>query len=581
MAGRTIYAVLDDSAEALGAAAALHQPVKGGYRSWTWIEYREAVREIAAGLRAAGVRRGEIVALYSETRAEFYLADIGVMTCGAVAAALYTSYPMADQIRNLKAAEARVLIVEDPKAMRGLQQVAGDLARGWRWILLTGEAEGAQTLEGLRQEGRSAMERDPGYFDKLQDEYGPEDHAILYLTSGATGEPKMGLVTHRAVVSNIDVGPAVLPIGPEDSTVVFLPSAHIAQRVVLELFPMRMGTAVWFSESLSKLPNELRTVRPTFLLAPPRVWERIYASVCTEIRKRPAVARRLFYAGVGLGSEAGRRERKGKSVPGWMRGLRGFFDKAVYSKIRERLGGKIRFAISGAAPLGKDLAEFYAAIGMPLVEGYGLTEGGILIFNPTDSPKPGSIGKALPGVEVKIAEDGELIIRSPYAFSGYYKDPEATASVLRDGWLYTGDIAEFDADRFLYITGRKKELIVSSNGKKIYPARIEGLFKTEPLINQVLLIGDKLPFVTALFTINTANAEGLKGMAVTETIKKAVARANKQLPPFEQIRKFRVLERDFTIEAGELTPTMKVRRSRVLENHRALVSEMYMGKDVE
>ncbi|MEO7141994.1 MAG: long-chain fatty acid--CoA ligase [Bryobacteraceae bacterium] len=596
MAGRTVYALLEETAKTQKNTAALHQPAGGGHRIWTWLEYRDAAREIALGLHAMGVRRGEIVALYSETRAEFYLADIGVMAAGAVAAALYTSYPLPDQVRNLQTAEVRVIFVENPKSMRGLKDSAGDAARDWRWILMTGEADGVLTLDALREEGRRALEREPGLFERIEAGYSPDDYAILYLTSGATGEPKMGLVTHRAVVSNLDVGPGVLPIGPGDSTIVFLPSAHIAQRVVLELLPLRMGVPVWFSESLSKLPAELRTIRPTFLLAPPRVWERIYASVCTEIRKRPAIARRLFYAGIGLGSDASNRERHGRTVPGWMRGARKFFDRAVYSKIRERLGGRIRIAASGAAPLGKDLAEFYAAIGMPLIEGYGLTEGGIVSFNPLNRPKPASIGTLLPGVEAKLAEDGELLVRSPYLFSGYYKDPHATALVLRDGWLSTGDIAEFDADGYLYITGRKKELIVSSNGKKIYPSRIEGLFKTEPLINQVLLIGDRLPYVTALFTINRGSAEALRGMesyklrppaeiaaapAVDAEIRKAVARANKKLPAFEQIRKFRILEREFTIEAGELTPTMKVRRSRVLENYRAVIGELYMGKEVD
>jgi long-chain acyl-CoA synthetase len=235
---------------------------------------------------------------------------------------------------------------------------------------------------------------------------------------------------------------------------------------------------------------------------------------------------------------------------------------------------------SGAAPLGKELARFYSAIGLPLIEGYGLTEGGVVCLNPLDRPKSGSIGVSLPKTELRLAEDGELLIKSPALFSGYYKDPVATAAVLRDGWLYTGDIAEMDADGYVYITGRKKELIVSSNGKKIYPARIEGLFKTEPIVNQMVLIGDRLPYVTALFTVNVANVEGLKGRApVLAEVKKAVARVNKQLAPFEQIRKFRVIEREFTIETGELTPTMKVRRNRVLENHREVVSELYMGKE--
>ena len=231
---------------------------------------------------------------------------------------------------------------------------------------------------------------------------------------------------------------------------------------------------------------------------------------------------------------------------------------------------------------------------MPLIEGYGLTEGGVVSLNPIDDPKPGSIGKALPGVEVKLAEDAELLVKSPCLFSGYYRDPEATAAVLSDGWLHTGDIAEIDDEGFITITGRKKELIVSSNGKKIYPARIESLFKMEPIVNQVLLIGDKQPYVTALITVNVAAAETLKGMdefkgrsasdivkaaAVTEEIDRTVKRINKQLAPFEQIRRFRVLDREFSIDRGEMTPTMKVRRKQVIENYKQVVSDLYLGKE--
>jgi long-chain acyl-CoA synthetase len=212
---------------------------------------------------------------------------------------------------------------------------------------------------------------------------------------------------------------------------------------------------------------------------------------------------------------------------------------------------------------------------MPLIEGYGLTEGGVVCLNPVARPKPGSIGVSMPGVELRLAEDGELLVKSPTLFSGYYNDPAATRAVLRDGWLYTGDIAEIDAEGYVFITGRKKELIVSSNGKKIYPARIESLFKTESIINQVVLVGDRLPYITALMTVNA----GELGVSAETEVKNAVARVNRQLAPFEQIRKFRVIEREFSIEFGELTPTMKVRRNRVLENHRELVNELYLGKE--
>jgi long-chain acyl-CoA synthetase len=552
----------------------------------SWEGYLQAAEEIAAGLHALGLRKGEVVALDSETRIEFYLADLGTMTAGCIAAALYPSYPPAELVRTLGASGARAAFVENPKTFAALRHAPVS-----RWILLTGEAEGAMTLADLRAMGRDAMAKDPGFVERLRQAIAPEDPAILYLTSGATGEPKMALVAHKAIVSNLDMSPAALPVGPADATVAFLPSAHIAQRVVIELLPMSCGMPVTFSESLLKLPQEIRSVRPTILLAPPRMWERIYSSVCTEIQKRPAIIRNAFYGALGMALAAARYRREGKPVPWRLRAPLKAADALFFRKVRERFGGRLRIPASGAAPLSKSLAEFYEAIGMTLIEGYGLTEGGVATLNPLDAPRPGSIGKPLPGVETRLSEDGELLIKSPCLFSGYLNDPATTAEVLRDDWLHTGDLAYIDSGGYIHITGRKKELIVSSTGKKIFPARVESYFKTEPLISNVLLIGDRLPYLTALFTINPASAEAIAGAqgrsaadlsqapAVLAEIQKIVARVNKQLAPFEQVRKYRVLPRDFSIEHGELTATMKVRRARALENFKEDIEQLYAGRE--
>ena len=453
-----MYAVLDQAAQRYGNAPALYQPVgKGQYQTYSWIEYKCAVQEIACGLRSLGIGKGEVVAIHAETRAEFYLADLGIMANGSIAGALYTTYPVPDQVGNLRASNARAVFVEDPKSMQALIEAAGQSPLPVQWILLTGQAENTLTLESLRTEGRKLLADDPQAFEKLQAEIQPQDLAILYLTSGATGEPKMGLTTHAALVANVDMGPIALGLTPTDCTISFLPSAHIAQRVVIELLPIEMGVPVWFSESLAKLPTEMRTIRPTFLLAPPRVWERIFASINAEVKKKSGVARKLFHGAVGLGSEVARLREEGKPVPKWMHNALKLADRLVFSKIRTRLGGRLRIAASGAAPLGKELGRFYAAIGMPVIEGYGLTEGGVLTLNPLDRPKSGSIGVALPGVELRLAEDGELLVKSATLFAGYYNDPGSTAAVLRDGWLFTGDIAELDSDGYVYITGRKKE----------------------------------------------------------------------------------------------------------------------------
>ncbi len=597
MSDRTVYSLLEEAAARWGEAPALHEPVhadgKRGYRTHSWNEYKRIVEEIAAGLAELGVQPGDVIAIDADTRFEFYLVDLAVMTAGGISAALYVSYPAIERAKTIAACEAKFAFVEKPNSLRELLSAA-DPPLNVQWILLTGEHEDVLTLERLRALGRKAIAGDAALIQRLKERVRPRDYAILYLTSGATGEPKMGLVRHEALIANVDMGPAAVPIGPGDRSIAFLPSAHITQRVAMQLFPLRMGMPVWFSEGLSRLPHELKAVKPTFFVAPPRVWERLYTTITTEVKKRNALQQRVFYLALGAGAEVVRRRAAGESIPAWLDRAWKLADHIVFRTIRERLGGELRVAVSGAAPLGKNLADFFAAIGLTIYEGYGLTEGGIVTLNPIDRCKSGSIGKALPGVEMKVQEDGELVFRSPSMFAGYFKDPDATAMVLEDGWLHTGDVAYIDDEGYIYITGRKKEVLVASNGKKIYPAQIEGLFKMEPLVNQVLLVGDRQPYVTALLTMNWTVAETLPGMdpyrgksaaeltgapPVTDEVKRIVARVNKQLAPFEQIRKYHVLENDFSIESGEMTPTMKVRRGRVLENYRKLISSLYMGRE--
>lgn len=573
MTANTIPELLLAAAAQYGGKLALRQPSGKDVQTWTWSEYLTAAEEIAGGLRALGLGKGDHVALCAETRAEFYLADQGVLMNGSVAAALYPSYPPEELKRTIGMADAKALFVEDPKMFARLKDAPVS-----HFILLSGEADGATSMAKVRKMGRDARVRVA--------DVRPEDDAILYLTSGATGEPKMVMVTHGAILANIHMGPAVLPLSSDDITIAFLPSAHIAQRVVVEILPILSGTAVSFAESLLKLQPEIKSVRPTWFLAPPRVWERVYTSIRTEILKKPALAQKAFFGALGLGLSASRYKRLGKKVPLRISAPLHLAHRLIFRRIRDRFGGRLRIAASGAAPLGADLAEFYEAIGMPLIEGYGLTEGGVAALNPLDAPRPGSIGKALPGVEFKVGEEGELLIRSACLSSGYYKDPAATAELLRDGWLHTGDIGMIDSDGYIYITGRKKELIVSSNGKKIFPSRVEAFFIFEPLISQVVLAGDRLPHLVALFTIHAPVAESIRGAndpgiplhespAVLAEVQKIVTRVNKQLAPFEQVKRFRILPREFTIENGEVTATMKVRRKKVLENFRAELDSLY------
>ena len=360
MTANTIPQLLRAAAARHGGKLALRQPLGKDVQTWTWSQYLEAAGEIAGGLRALGLGTGDHVALCSETRAEFYLADQGVLMNGSVAAALYPSYPPEELKRTIAMADAKALFVEDPKMFAKLKD-----APVKHFILLTGEADGATSLAQLRKLGRDADERVA--------DVRPENNAILYLTSGATGEPKMVMVTHGAIMANIHMGPAVLPLSSDDITIAFLPSAHIAQRIVVEILPILSGTAVSFAESLLKLQPEIKSVRPTWFLAPPRVWERVYTSIRTEILKKPALAQKAFFGALGLGLAAAKYKRLGKKVPLRIRVPLQLAHLVIFNKIRDRFGGRLRIAASGAAPLGADLAEFYEAIGMPLIEGYGLT----------------------------------------------------------------------------------------------------------------------------------------------------------------------------------------------------------------
>ena len=551
----------------------------GKNATYSWNQYKQIVQEITCGLRSLGIQRGDVVAIQSETRAEFYFVDMGIISNGSTAAAMYTVYPQGEAIAKLNACKAKLAFVENPKMLATLAaSLSGAEPMDIRWILMTGKAEGVMTLDDLRELGRKAMQDDPQLFSRIYVETKPEDCAIIYLTSGSTGEPKMGMVTHRAIVSNVAAAPAVLPLGPTDITIAFLPSAHITQRLVLQLMPLAFGMVIYFSESLSKMPKEIQSVQPTFLLAPPRLWERIYTNVVTEMKKKPPLVQKLFHGGLGLALKASDYKRADKAVPFWVSAPLGLVDKVIFSKVREKLGGKIKLAVSGSAPLGKDLANFFGAIGVNLIEGFGLTEGGVTHLNPVKKPIVGSIGKLLPTVECKLMPDGEIALNGPTLFSGYYNDPEATAKVFADGWLLTGDIGSVDAEGYWYITGRKKEVLVASNGKKIYPNRIEGMFKGESLISQVVLVGDKRSFVTALFSLNPAVAEAATEPA-EEVIQRLVKEVNRKVEPHEQIRKFKILPRELSIDHGEVTPTMKIRKSIVFEHFAAEINEMYAGKE--
>lgn len=568
---------------------ALHQPrgsrTERSYETFTWRQYAEAVDEIAAGLLELGVGAGDIVALDSDSHAEFYLFDLGVMACGAASAALYPTSPPKEKLRLIERCQAKALICQDVISFARLASAKTDVR-----ILMRGEAAGAESMDALRERGRAALGRDPELVNRAGAAIRPEDDAIIYLTSGATGEPKIVVSSHAAVVANVLGAMSMIDVRPEDTAFAFLPSAHIAQRLVAQIAPVAAGVPVWFAESLNTVAEEIQNVAPTAMVAPPQVWDRVRRRVVEAVEREPGWKQRIFRAAIGAGMKRSRLQQAGQGVPLWLHGACAVFESMVYSKLRARVGGKLRVAISGAAPLAEDLAHFWAAVGIRITEGYGLTEAGILTFNSPGAERFGSVGKALPGVELDRAEDGELLVRSPYSFSRYLHDEETTAAVMRRSWIYTGDVAEIAPDGYVKITGRKKEIIVSSSGKNIFPAAIEEHFRTDPLIANALLVGDSQPHLGALLTLNPTAVRALPGMEehqgsaslplhelepVRTALDRIVRQVNRRLSTAERVHKYRVLPRDFSIEKGEVTPTLKLRRKVILEHFQDEIAELY------
>jgi len=395
------------------------------------------------------------------------------------------------------------------------------------------------------------------------------------------------MLTHANVVSNIVDGGAVVRVFPEDAALSFLPLSHAFERMVVYLYLYR-GVTVTFAESLDTVARDLAAVKPTVMTGVPRVYEKFQARIREAVAGAPAVRRWLFHWAVGVGLRRARARLAGRSAPPWTRLGHRLADRLVLSKIRARLGGRLRFVVSGSAPLAAPVAEFFFAIGIPVVEGYGLTETSpALTVNPLERPKPGTVGPAIPNVELKIADDGEVLARGPNIMRGYYGKPEATAEVLRDGWFHTGDIGSLDADGYLTLLDRKKDLIVTAGGKNVAPNPVEAELKRSPLVAEAVLVGDRRPYVAALlvpdFAALAARAGGgdasreavVERPEVVALFDEVVEKANAGLARHERIKRWALLPAEFGVATGELTPTLKVKRRVVAERWSDAIERLY------
>ena len=560
----------------------------------------DRIRDFSLGLGALGVEPGDRVAILSDSRPEWVIADLAALTAGAVTAPIYPTLPEA-QVRYILAdSGARVAVVADATQAAKVRAAWDDLPALSALVIIDsdGEFEGAQGASG-REELSLAEATDRGHRrlmteDGLGREYkerataiAPDQLATIIYTSGTTGEPKGVMLTHGNVASNVMDGGAVVQVHAEDDALSFLPLSHAFERAVVFLY-LYHGVTVTFAESLDTIARDLATVKPTVMTGVPRVYEKFHARVHDAVAGAPAIRQRLFHWAVRAGLRRARAGFAGRSVSPLGRLSLGLAERLVLSTIRGRLGGRLRFVVSGSAPLSTPIAEFFFAIGIPVVEGYGLTETSpTLTVNPLERSKLGTVGPAIRNVELKIADDGEVLARGPNVMQGYYGKPEATAEVMRDGWFCTGDIGSLDDDGYLTILDRKKELIVTAGGKNIAPNPIEAELKRSPLVAEAVLIGDRRPYVSALLVPDftaLATRAAVEGASREEIVERpdvvalfdeVVNRANDGLARHEQIKRSALLPAEFGIATGELTPTLKVKRRVVAQRWSDAIERLY------
>ena len=521
-----------------------------GWREVAWGEADDRIDALAKALLARGVGHGDAVAVLARTRLEWLLLDWAIMSIGAVVVGLYPSNTASECAYILGHSEAVLVFVEDDAQGAKIDSIRSQLPALRDVIHFSAFSE-------FEAEGRARGDLQP-------EPVAEDDLATLIYTSGTTGPPKGCMLTHRNLVNAATR--ATSSTDKDDTVLLFLPMAHSFARIAHQGSAFN-GATVALVADVARVSEALQRTRPTFLPAVPRVYEKIHSNTLGEIERATGAKRALGRWALAVGMRASAQRRTTGRVSPLLALQQRLADRIVFAKVKDRLGGRLRLGISGAAPLGIDVLEFFSALGILVIEGYGLTEtSSSLTVNEEDAYKLGTVGRPVAGCEVKLDEDGEILTRSVSVFAGYYKDPEATAAAFTDdGWFRTGDVGEIDADGYLKITDRKKDLIITAGGKNIAPQNLENALKGSRFVSQAVIVGDRRPYITALVTLDEAEVKA-SGRDPQELVQEIVDEVNRDRVRVEQIKRFAILPRDFSQEDGELTPTLKLRR-RVVQEH--------------
>jgi len=598
--GRTLVDVFMATCDANGGRPALMIKDGDAFVTYSWTDYRRLASQVAAGLVAKGIERGGSIALMMTNRPEHVIADVAGLLCGAIPISIYNTLTT-EQIRHIADnSQATVAIVENAELAERWLSVAESVT-SITTIVVIEDADAVDDprvmdFEDLVDDGQEALSRDPNLLESRWREIQPDDPATVIYTSGTTGPPKGVVLTHHNVLFQLGVIARFLDIPPGSRGISYLPLAHVAERMTTHYLGIRYGGTVSFVKDVTEVLPTMQAARPQLFMAVPRVWEKMHAAILARIEEDPRkapIARRALAVGI----EVAEAQRRGEKASMAARAQRTLFDRVVFSKIRHGIGlDELHYAVSGAAPISGQLLTFFAAIGIEVLEVYGMTETTALISaNRPGEVKIGTVGPRLPGMEIRLADDGEISVRGPVVTPGYFRQPDATAEVIaEDGWLNTGDLGAFDDDGYLTIVGRAKELIITAGGKNLSPNLIEQAVKSKSsIIGQICAVGDGKPFIAALIVLDPdllkswAATNGVTFTSIEEMsnadevlaeVQRAVDEGNQQLSRVEQIKRWTILPEEWTAESEELTPSMKLRRPVVHERHADTIEKLYAAK---
>ncbi len=569
--------------------------VGGNYVGITYDEFYQRVAVFAHGLHSLGLKQGEKVAILSENRPEWPIADLACLALGLVDVPIFPTLTAKQVQYILEHGDVSTAIVSNNYQLGKVLRIRNNVKSLRRAIIMNPREQDTDNFvtdfPEVYEAGRKSHEKAPDQFAKWLGKAKPSDVATIIYTSGTTGEPKGVILTHGNFAANIKGALDHIDINDDDTLLSFLPISHSFERMAGYYTALTAGATVSYAESIETVAQNLMEVKPTIVTTVPRLFERIHTLILKNVESGSASKRKIFYWALSVGRKYVAARKKGGADP-ILRTQYALAEKLVLSKLKERTGGRIKFFVSGGAALSRELGEFFESAGIMIIEGYGMTEASpVITANRMDDYKFGSVGKPLRNVQVKIAEDGEILTRGPHVMTGYYKNKASTEEAIdKDGWLHTGDIGHFDTDGFVVITDRKKHLFVNSGGKNIAPQPIENLLQQSKFVDQVVLIGDKRRFNTALIVPDFDNVEDfakeqriqyrtredvLANEKVNEAVRKDINSLQKDLAKYEQVRRFRLLSTPFTIENGDLTPTLKVKRKIVEQKYADLIESMY------